>query len=246
MPLIWSRLDIVTGVRAAMFTCALLVSSAFANAQSPSGLSPEQEAAIRAALGAKPGQTVEIVVENSATREDARAKGASGTATGDQAKLGIDGSAPGASLSGGGSASGGSVSATGESKINASLFGNPLLWVGILCWLGAGVAVYLRLPFRVAIIAGCAGGAFLCAAMFPAATLLIVGGVAACGLGLWLWSEQQADKGEKAKEALRAVVAGIANAPTGASEVVKAEVGKQASDTDKAVIKAIKKQDDLS
>jgi hypothetical protein len=246
MPLIWSRLDIVTGVRAAMFTCALLVSSAFANAQSPSGLSPEQEAAIRAALGAKPGQTVEIVVENSATREEAKGKGASGTATGDQAKLGIDGSAPGASLSGGGSATGGSVSAAGESRINASLFGNPLLWVGILCWLGAGVAVYLRLPIRVAIIAGCAGVAFICAALFPAATLLIVGGVAACGLAFWLWSEQQADKGAKAKEALRAVVAGIANATPTAAEMVKSEVSKQATEQDKAVIKSIKKADDLA
>lgn len=177
--------------------------------------------------------------------ETASGKGASGTATGDQAKLGIDGSAPGASLSGGGSATGGSVNATGESKLNASLFGNPLLWVGILCWLGACVAVYLRLPIRVAIIAGCAGAAFICAALFPGAMLFLVAGASIVGAVFYIWSETQADKGAKAKEALRAVVAGIANAPTGASEVVKAEVGKQATEEDKATIKAIKRDDGL-
>lgn len=244
MQLIWPRLKIVTGITIAMY--ALLVLTQHANAQNTQNIPPELMAQLREAMGAKPGQEVEVFWDTRDKQEAALAKGASGTATGDKAELGIDGSAPGAALSGGGSATGGTISAAGKSQINASLFGNPLLWAGILCWLGAGVSVYLRLPFRVAIIAGCAGGAFICAALFPAATLLIVGGVAACGLGFWLWSEQQADKGAKAKEALRAVVAGIANAPTEVAEVVKSEVSKQATEQDRAVIKAVKKADDLT
>lgn len=177
--------------------------------------------------------------------EVARGTGASGTASGDKAELGIDGTAPTASLSGRSSASGGSINATGSAKLNASLFGNPLLWAGLLSWLGAAVSVYLRLPIRTTIIAAGSGVAFICAALFPVATMFLVGGSAVAVVGFYVWSERNAADGAKAREALRAVVAGIANAPTGAAEVVKAEVAKQADDQDKLTIKSIKRKDGL-
>lgn len=207
---------------------------------------PVDAKAIEQAIRAATGRNVEIEIVQQSTTEEAKGVGASGQATGDQAKLGIDGSAPTAELPGKSKANGGDIKAKGESKIDASLLGNPLIWAGLLSLVGAAVSVYLRLPIRVALIAAAAGAAFICAAMFPAAMLFLVAGCCVAGVAFFVWSSHQADQGAKAKEALRAVVAGIATAPTGAAEVVKAEVAKQASDTDKAVIKKIKKLDDLS
>ena len=179
------------------------------------------------------------------TTEEAKGTGASGEAKGDKSELKIDGSAPTAKLPGRAESDGGSVKSSGSAKIDASLFGNPLLWAGILSWLAAAVSVYLRLPLRVALIAVAAGAAFICAALFPAAMLFLVGGTAVAGVGFFVWSSMQADQGAKAKEALRAVVAGVATAPIGAAEAVKAEIAKHADESDKAVIKKVKKADDL-
>jgi len=176
------------------------------------------------------------------TTEEAKGTGASGTATGDKSDLKITGDAPAASLSGGGKATGGTMQAAGSAKIDASLFGNPLLWVGILCLLGSGVTIYLRLPIRDTFISAGVGVAFVCAAMFPGLMLFLVAGGA---VALLVWYLYASHTGNKANEALRAVAAGVSGLPASVAADVKAEISKHADARDKATISAVKQADNL-
>jgi len=59
------------------------------------------------------------------------------------------------------------------------------------------------------------------------------------------WLVYQNRKGVKTTEALKAVVSGVELAPEEAAKIIKAEIGKQATPEDRAVIRTIKTQDGL-
>ncbi len=118
---------------------------------------------------------------------------------------------------------------------------NPILWVGILLLLAAGVCVYLQLR-RAAMICGIGGAALIVAAMLPAWGWIIIAVAAVGGGGFYIWAEKQH---MTMKEALRATVEGIERAPAEAKAAVKAEVAKAADPSDSVAIAAIKAKDGL-
>lgn len=155
----------------------------------------------------------------------------------------FSGSAPVLALPGGASATGGDSdsSTKGTAMLPKNLWGNPLLWAGIFCLLGAGGAFYFALR-RAALVAGGTGLALIAAALYPAVLLFVAAGVLAVVVAVYLYAEH---KGRSGVEALRAVVAGVAGVPEGIRDAVTAEIAKHADAADKATIKAIKRADDL-
>lgn len=118
---------------------------------------------------------------------------------------------------------------------------SPLLWVGIACWLLAAVAFWQGWKSIVLPAVG-AGAVFLAVAFYPALLLWAMLALVVIVGGPYVWTAIQ---GTRAKEALRAVVAGVEAAPPEAAEAVKAEVAKQADDADKTTIMAVKRKDNL-
>ena len=166
--------------------------------------------------------------------------GAGGKATGDKTNLTGDGAPAPLTLPGGlGVAASSALFTLGAT--GSSMFANPLLWVGILLCIGGGAAIYFGLK-RAAFVAFGVGGAFIVAAMLPGWAWVVIAAAVVAGGGFYVWSEWQA---KRRQEALRAVVAGVANAPADAQAAVKAEVEKQADAADKAVISAIKRIENL-
>ena len=155
----------------------------------------------------------------------------------------FSGSAPVLALPGGASATGGDSdsSTKGTAVLPKNLWGNPLLWAGVFCLLGAGAAFYFALR-RAALVAGGTGLALIAAALYPAVLLFVAAGVLAVVVAVYVYAEH---KGRSGTEALRAVVAGVAGVPAEVQAVVTAEIAKHADEADKATIKAIKRADDL-
>ncbi len=149
-----------------------------------------------------------------------------------------DASAPEAGLAGdaGGRASGGS--STIDATVIGALGFSPLLILGGLCLVGAGVAAYMRL-MRAALYAGVAGGALILIGLFPSVVLL--GALAAAGVAALVWSDRN---GLLKHEALRAVIAGVEAMPDGTREAVKREIGRShADERDRRVIRKVKAAD---
>lgn len=230
----------------------------------PPALTPEQREAIAQLLGAPAGSQVEVQVQetqekdggSSKTTEEASGEGAGLRARGDKVESGFDGSAPGANLGAGrAGATGGGVKAdTDVVTFRPPSVSSPLLWVGIALLVASGVCIYLHLR-RAAFVAGGLGACMIAAGSFPAAFAWIVA-IAALGVGgFYLWTEwakkhsdAQAAQADKLKEALRAVVGGVAGLKgvnQNAYEAVKKEVEKQATAEDQDVIKQIKRADQL-
>lgn len=255
-------------MRTAITCITILLCSCAAWAQTAQPLTPDQAAEQLKKL--PPGSS--IVLErthdggNITVEEEASGQGAALNARGKEIVSNFNGTAPGAALGGGRSATGGDTETSNKVKGGDNLWANPLMWVGILCCLGAGVALYLRLPFRVAIIAGVAGLGFISAAIFPWILPFALGGVLLAVVGPYIYREW-AHKQEKVahaedeaaaiknREALRAVVAGVgdfgkaakdSNNPTvdpTAYERLKEFIQSHALPSDDAVIKDIKNQD---
>ena len=167
--------------------------------------------------------------------------GAGGSATGDKTDLAGDGAPAPITLPGDGGAVGPSSAPFVLGAKGGGMFSNPLLWVGILCCIGGGAAIYFGLR-RAAVVAFAVGAGLIVAAMLPVWAWVAIAAVAVIGGGFYLWSEWQAKRN---KEALRAVVAGVELAPPDVQAAVKAEVAKQADPSDKAVISRIKQADNL-
>lgn len=253
-------------MRTAISCIAALLCSCSAWAQGT--LTPEQAAEQLKKL--PPGST--IVLErthdggNITVEEEATGEGASLNARGKEIVSNFNSTAPGAALGGGRTASGGDTETSNKVKGADNLWANPLLWVGILCCAGAGVAIYMRLPIRVAIIAAVAGAGFIVAAMIPWILPFAIGAALLAVVGPYIYSEW-ANKQEKAahaedeeaankhREALRAVVAGVAAfgkaandkdnptvAPTAYTRL-KEFIQNHASPEDEVMIRTIKSND---
>lgn len=166
--------------------------------------------AVNKALGLPPGSTV--VVEQTRdggtieVTEEATGKGAGLNANGEKIVSDFKSTAPNAAY---GQASGGDTETRNSIVGAANLWANPLLWVGILCILGAGVAVFLRLPLRVCGIAGGVGVGLIAAAIYPALLLFIVAGAVIAIAGPYIYAEFKAKQGAEATKALEDVTAGV-------------------------------------
>ncbi len=140
---------------------------------------------------------------------------------------------------GGATASGGSLDTTFSAKGATT---NPLVWVGILALIGAGVAFYFGLR-RAALIAGVLGVGLIVAGMFPGLMVFIVAAVVLLLVGTFLWAEY---KGKSHKEALRATLAGVEDLKdAGIRMLVKSNIASHADEKDKATIREVKKADEL-
>jgi uncharacterized membrane protein YuzA (DUF378 family)/predicted small secreted protein len=99
--------------------------------------------------------------------------------------------APFAWLPGGYRADGGSTS------IQQTLIGgtqaSPLLWVGILSLVGAGVAFYFGLR-RAALICAVLGGSFVVASMLPAWAFVLIGLAGVVTVAVYIYAELKAKK----------------------------------------------------
>lgn len=140
------------------------------------------------------------------------------------------------------SASGGGGESDTTAKSAPSLWSNPLLWVGILCVLGAAAAFWLGLR-RAAIVLLIVGGGLIAAALYPWLMLFAVAGVVAVQFGPHLYAEFQARRNH---EALRAVAAGVDALDADDYVKVTGEIAKHADAADKAVIRKVRRADGLA
>ena len=177
------------------------------------------------------GETEHLTVSGSAN-------GASAMVEGDKIDQGLNSTAPDLNL---GEGIGGSGGDTGAKTIATAVKGGfGLIGVGILCLLGAGVALYFGLRMA-AVYAGGVGILLIAIGLYPSLALFaVLAGVA--GVAYIIWSEH---KSKRATEALRAVAAGIEGVPDDMKAAVKAEIGKHADQADTATIATIKMKDNL-
>lgn len=236
MMLIPARLKLILGLSVSVL--ALLAPPGIGRAHGQ--MSPED--AIKLIKSLPPGTPVEI--QQSSSTEKATADGPSGTAVGDQAKLGIDGSAPKSETSKTKS-EGGSVKATAEAEITHTVWWQIGLGLLSLCCFGAGAFFLWRTPPQVKDAAYCAaaGVGFAIAAIWPVFALFVLLAVAigavvmyalkAHGSGTMVRAVNAAENElAKTESAYHAVVDGLALAGPSAIPVVES-VKKQASPEDK-------------
>lgn len=230
---------------------------------SPPALTPEQKQAILDLLGQPSSSDIEIEITNESTtnggsvsrQAQAQGTGAGFTTTGDKIVDNITGSAPSTSLPGlGAESTGGSSEKDTKAEmfqLPASLWKNPLLWLGVLCLIAAGACTYIGLK-RPALGLGIAGVSLLASAFFP--WLLLVGVVVAFLAVAFphIRAEFVARAKEREvkmyKEPLRAVLAAESELRTsnpGAYEMLKVATERQADGTDSSVIDKIKREDRL-
>lgn len=176
--------------------------------------------------------------------ESAQGSGGDAQGHGDGTKQVSSLQTPTLALPGGGSGG----TATTTSNQSAFVFGDMALKLlvggaGVLCLLGAGLCVFVGwgVPRAPAILGGLGLGLII-AAFFPVVVVFVL--VAAVAV-LVVHAVMAERKGTSFSEALRAVVAGVAAAPSDAAAVVKAEVAKQADARDSAVISTVKLKDRL-
>lgn len=224
-------------------------------------LSPEEAADQLRQL--PPGSTITLERTydggNIAVEEEASGVGAGLNARGQEIVSDFNSSAPGAALGGGRSASGGDTETSNKVKGN-DLWANPLLWAGILCLIGSGVAVYLRI-YRAALVAGLLGGSLIAAVLAPLLMVFIVAAAVLVVVVPYIYKEWQSKvDGEDAhlkSETLRAVVAGVADFGKAAKDTtnplvtpdsydrLKSSIQSQLAPEEEAVVKAIKERDRL-
>lgn len=198
--------------------------------------------------GFDPNKPVEAryVVEGPTAKstEQATGTGAGLTTNSDEAAAQFDTSAPGANLPGIGS-TGGSLSSRVTFRTLQSAASNPLLWVGIVAVLAAGVTFYLGLR-RASLICVAIGGGFIAAAMIPGWGWFVLAAAALLGVGVYVYVEYGA---KRTTSALQAVVDGVAATKETAPDAytaVKREIGKQATATDRRVIDQRKASSDTA
>lgn len=176
------------------------------------------------------------------TTREGTATGASTSATGAKVNQKSETESPvvafdGMTVSGGASQS----SNNGEGSGDLTGTRSPLLWVGIACLLFAAVAVWQGWKGIIIPAAG-TGVVMLALAFYPWLLLWGVLALVAIVGGPYIWQYVQ---GFRAKEALRAVVAGVADAPPEVQMQVQDRVSAHADDSDKATIRKVRKRDNI-
>jgi hypothetical protein len=166
------------------------------------------------------------------------ATGAGASATGDKLDQQIDSGAPTLNLPGVGRGSGGSVSG----DVSASIAGvSVFVILGGVCVLGGIACFAMQLYPRAGVGLLAIGGCLIAVGLFPWLwwLLLAVGVVA---VALYVWAERN---GKSMHEAVRAVAAGVEDLSDDVKSKVKDRIRFHADARDKAVIKNVKKADEL-
>ncbi len=248
-----------------LIVCAMFASLTMAQAppNTKPALTEEQKQAILSLLGQPSTSEIELEVTNESTTQggsvqreaQAQGTGAGFTTTGDKIVENITGTAPTTSLPGfGAGATGGASEKETKAEVfkpPASVWKNPLFWLGLLCLAGAGACVHFGLR-RPGIGLGVAGISLIATAFFP--WLLLIGvAVAVAAIAFpHLRAEFVAKAREldvkKYKEPLRAVLAGEAEikaSDPAAYDRLKKATEKHAEKGDSDVIDEIKREDKL-
>lgn len=215
--------------------------------------------AVNKALGLPPGSTV--VVEQTRdggtieVTEEATGKGAALNASGEKIVSDFQSTDPHAAY---GAASGGDTRTKNSIVGGANTQAAVLVIAGIICIVGAGIAAFFRLSIRVCTITGGVGIGLISAAIYPAVLLFVLAGAVLALAGPYIYAEFKAKQGTQATQALRSVAAGVDDfkqaakdpsnplAPPAAWEFLKARLASHVEGNEEAVIKSIRKQDDLT
>lgn len=215
----------------AVFACLALALAFTVPRADAQTLTPDQQEAVRQALGLPPGSTVTLehtTQKDGGTitvEEEATGEGAALRAAGEKIVSDFNAGAPGANLTGKGGATGGTTDTKNTVIGGTSLWKNPLFWLGVLSiLLGVGTLAVrppmlpVAIPIRTTGILIAAGVGFIAAAMFPALLLFIVAGVVLVLLLPYIQREyaaarerQKAEEGAKAAKTLRSVAAGVSD-----------------------------------
>lgn len=191
-----------------------------------------------------PGTPVEI--QTSTTEQTADGQGASGQSTGDKATQTIDSGAPTVALPGV-AANGGATHATQTAEVTHALWFRIIVGaIGLLIAAAGALGLYFGHALRAGAGTIAIGLGLAAAALWPDFALFVLLGVAIYG-AVSLWTT--GDLAAKFKEALRAVAAGVSDfsaTNTPAASGLLTAIGNHADATDKTVIKAIRKADDLN
>lgn len=142
-------------------------------------------------ITAQPGSSITVRKEESRGSEmhkgSASGVGAGLRNGGKEVAGAFDASAPSAGGAGWAASGGGS-------KITYTALGgsetSPLMWAGIACLLGAGVAFYFNLR-RAALVCGVLGGVLIAASVLPVWVYAVLAVVAVAGLGVYLFAEHK-------------------------------------------------------
>lgn len=179
------------------------------------------------------GQTTTVIASGDAS-------GASAQASGDgKIAQDLQTGAPVLNLGEGVAGSGGEVDSSSSASAAPKTWG---VWgVGVLALLAAGGLLYLGQP-KAALIAGGIGIGLIAVGFFPSLALWALLAAIAVVFAAWFWS---AKNGKSVKEALRAIAVGVETLPPTIKEAVKSNIEPHADDEDKAVIKKIKREDNL-
>lgn len=175
------------------------------------------------------------------TTREASSTGVGASATGDSVNQKTETESPTVTVDGI-MASGGAAKSSNKGE-GGTLTGasSPLLWVGIACLLFAAVAVWQGWKGIIIPAAG-AGVVLLAVAFYPSLLLWAVLALVLVVGGPYIWQYVQ---GFRAKEALRAVVAGVADAPPEVQFTVQERVRSHATEADRATIKSVRKADGI-
>lgn len=228
-------------MRAPLLILCLLPTLCFAQPRSPQ--TPAELKLADQARAMYPGQSVKVeIVEESAT---AQAQGVSGTATGDKASLeGQNMTPPTVSLPGAtGAGGGGGMTATATTLSKPSTVRIICGVLAVACLIGAGASVALkwRIP-TTPIKLACHAISFGVCAWFPGIAIAVFAFTTALDLIDTLLGSHLSTR---ATEALRAVVAGVADVPEEIGKAVRDSVKAHADPKDAATIAAVKYRDGL-
>lgn len=161
------------------------------------------------------------------------ATGAGARASGDKIDQDVSSTAPKLTVPGATASAGGFDSDTAATSDSARWI---VLGLGVLCLFAGGAGIYFGVR-ALAIVGGAVGALLIVAGIYPALLLwLLLAGIAVGG-AYAVWAGLL---GAKAQSALAAVVAGVETAPADVAAAVKAEIAKQATAADKAVITTTK------
>ncbi len=180
------------------------------------------------------------------THEEVTTQGASGSSTGDQEQVRVEGTSPPITTPGGFVIGSSTMTARGSASIEKSMAARWIVGIlGFLLLLAGAAALYLRQPLKASIGTCAIGAGLIACALFPALALYILAGVALyAAASLWLtgWDAT------RFREALRATVEGVSKYATEKPEhapTLLAKIKESQDPGDKNTVDKIKSKDNL-
>jgi hypothetical protein len=190
-----------------------------------------------------PGSTVELDVDDergrSHTAENVEARGAAITTAAAELAQQFSSESPSAMLPGGGGALGGSSRSKLTATTPEGLARNPFVWAAIVAAAGAAWLGY-RGRVRPALALAAFAAAMLCAAVYPAAAVIV--GLGGGGLLLYDYLAQAEAHGAN-REGLRALNEAVETAGPNVNAIVDGQLLGHAEARDRAIIEKARQRD---